>query len=94
MHRCRKAVGDAFECDVVKRENEMTPLDARAGDHESMTNREPQMLHGYPRHESGAGCINVRRADTVSLYTREDNEYNGIVSAVHVICNPKCILVR
>jgi hypothetical protein len=48
-------VGDALECDVVKRENEMTPLDARAGDHESMTNRELQMLHGYPRHESGAG---------------------------------------
>jgi hypothetical protein len=39
-------------------------------------------------------CINVRRADTVSLCTREDNECNGIVFAVHVICNPKCILVR
>jgi hypothetical protein len=55
VHLCRKAVGDALECDVVKRENEMTPLDARAGDHESMTNRELQMLHRYPRHESGAG---------------------------------------
>jgi len=74
VNRCRKAPGDALECDVVKRDNEMTPFDTPARDLSQLTNprrivnfERPIDVHATRVEWVTVHCINVRRAEIVSL---------------------------